>query len=144
MRQQHSEARSLTVFLKTNVFDERQAQHCPSISLSLPVHSAITEDFLHLARAAFTRAYRTGYAYKKIGIILSDIRQEKSAQADLFATGSDPKNTRRMRVMDAINQRYGKGALRSATEGFDAAWAMRNNHLSPDYTTAWNDLMRVR
>jgi len=27
---------------------------------------------------------------------------------------------------------------------FDAGWSMRNNHLSPDYTTTWEGLMRVR
>jgi len=144
LRQQGSEARCLTVFLKTNVFNPHEPQHCPSVSLNLPVHSAVTEEFQHLATRAFRRAYRSGFAYKKVGVIVSEIRPASGAQTDLFATGDDPRHRQRMRVLDAINQRYGKGTLRNATEGFDAGWSMRNNHLSPDYTTTWEGLMRVR
>jgi DNA polymerase V len=144
LRQQGSEARGLTVFLKTNVFSETEPQHCPTVSVQLPTHSAVTEDFLHAASAAFRQAWRSGFAYKKVGVIVSDIRPASGAQADLFATADTPRRRQRMQVLDAINRRYGKGTLRCATEGFDAGWSMRNNHLSPDYTTAWNGLMRVR
>ena len=48
-----------------------------------------------------------------------------------------------MQVMDQINDRYGKGMLRSGTEGFAKQWVMRSDKKSNEYTTNWADLFKV-
>jgi len=45
-----------------------------------------------------------------------------------------------MTVLDSINSRYGKGALHIAASGGTKKWAMRQQYLSPAYTTRWADL----
>jgi len=47
-------------------------------------------------------------------------------------------------MLDGINQRYGRGVLRLAAEGFDRSWQMRRGNLSPGYTTSWDGLLVVR
>ena len=34
-------------------------------------------------------------------------------------------------------------ALRLASEGFDAYWKMKREHLSPRYTSTWDELPKV-
>ena len=49
-----------------------------------------------------------------------------------------------MGVLDSINERYGRGALRLAAEGVEKAWQMRRGNLSQGYTTDWDGLAVVK
>ena len=48
-----------------------------------------------------------------------------------------------MVVMDSINQRYGRGAVRMASENSEC-WKPHQERLSPRYTTKWCDILEVR
>ena len=89
--------------------------------------------------------YRKGYAYKKAGVGLLDLTHEDTYQADLFA-GVDPRSEKLMAVLDQANRRFGRGTMgfASAHGRTQAQWRMRQEHLSPSYTTKWSDLLRVR
>jgi DNA polymerase V len=47
-----------------------------------------------------------------------------------------------MTMMDKINQRHGKGSLFIAAQGSNPSrtWYMRQQFLSPQYTTQWTDI----
>ena len=45
-----------------------------------------------------------------------------------------------MATLDVINQRSGRGTLRSAAEGMEKSWQMKRQRLSPSYTTDWDGL----
>ena len=46
-----------------------------------------------------------------------------------------------MKVLDGINDKFGRGALRYLTQGSDKAfWRMRRNILSGALTTRWAEL----
>ena len=51
-----------------------------------------------------------------------------------------------MAAMDAINHTWGRGTLRTAAAGLSqqGQWAMLSEHLSPRYTTRWNELPVVK
>ena len=45
-----------------------------------------------------------------------------------------------MATMDALNRKYGKGMVRLASSGIDnrtRSWGMRQELLTPQYTTDW-------
>jgi DNA polymerase V len=70
---------------------------------------------------------------------------ETTIQEDLFASPSPGQNdwaARLMSVMDEIN-RKSRTKVRSARQAGPAAYAMRKEHLSPSYTTDWNQLPTV-
>jgi DNA polymerase V len=95
--------------------------------------------------AGLERLYRNGYRYKKSGVMLLDLSAKRLAQEDLFEdTQIKAKSARLMRVMDQINQTWGRGSLRSGASGFEQPWAMRAAHRSPRYTTRWDELPVVR
>jgi len=87
---------------------------------------------------------RDGVAYKKAGVMLHDLGRPERLQGDLFgvATLGDPAL---MRVIDRINERYGRGAAGFGATGWNEkpVWGMRQQTLSPCYTTRWSELPRA-
>lgn len=52
-----------------------------------------------------------------------------------------------MAAMDSVNARYGKGTLHIASSGIDderRQWGMRQQRLTPQYTTRWEDVPLAR
>ncbi|OJI25056.1 DNA polymerase V subunit UmuC [Vibrio vulnificus] len=49
-----------------------------------------------------------------------------------------------MAVFDGLYQRYGDGAVFLAAQGIENKWEMRREMLTPQYTTRWRDLPKVR
>jgi DNA polymerase V len=41
--------------------------------------------------------------------------------------------------MDDINARYGRGAIRVAAESYEKIWKMKQEFLSKQYTSNWQD-----
>ena len=48
-----------------------------------------------------------------------------------------------MQVMDDINQRYGRDSVTFGAEGLTGKWTMRQNRLSPAYTSSWVDIPKI-
>jgi len=79
--------------------------------------------------------------------MLLELSPRANRQSVLFDTRGgvgDARSAKLMYVLDGINQRYGRWALRLAAEGVERAWQMRRGNMSPGYTTSWEDLPIVR
>ena len=50
---------------------------------------------------------------------------------------------RLMSAMDRVNDREGRDVLRIAEQGFARRWTLRQERLSPCYTTRWADFMTI-
>ena len=103
-----------------------------------------TDDKTKLVRAALAglkAMYRSGYNYKKSGVLLMGLQARESVQATLFDDpATQAKSTSMMHVMDDINQRMGQGSIAIAASGISQHWAMRRERKSPDYTSDWDEL----
>ena len=49
-----------------------------------------------------------------------------------------------MKTIDQINYKYGRSAIKLASEGIEKKWSMRRKRISPCYTTRFDELMEVR
>ncbi len=49
-----------------------------------------------------------------------------------------------MKTLDHINARYGKDTLQYASAGLRKGWEMRRDMMSPEFTTHWPDIARVK
>ncbi len=92
--------------------------------------------------------FRDGKVYKKAGVIVSGIEPEESCSTTLSlfaeeAPVADERDRRIMRVMDDINLRYGRGAVRLASENSES-WKPNQERLSPRYTSRWSDIIEVK
>ena len=93
------------------------------------------------AKRLLARVYRPGFAYKKAGVDLLELTEAGQRQTGLFDTLDRPARSRLMEAYDAINAKHGSGAIRTAAQSFEAkGWHMRREHLSPAYTTRWDEL----
>ena len=92
----------------------------------------------------FERIFRPGYRYKKVGVWLSDLVVPTAVQQSLFDADPHPGHSQLMQVMDRINAQYGKATLRTASSGFRRnEWKLRQQQLSPRYTTCLDEIMQI-
>jgi len=147
LRKEYSLASLLTVFIATSPFDELDKRYWGTRTAALQYP---TQDSIAILRAAETMLagiFREGKVYKKAGVMVSGIvpRASCSTTLSLFAEAApaaDERDAKLMQVMDAINQRYGRGAVHLAAENSEA-WKPNQERLSPCYTTRWSDIIQV-
>ena len=140
LRDQGSLAGMVQVYIRTNPHKD-SPQYQRGLTIPLPDPS---NDTLYLTRAALWglgRIYRHGFAYQKAGIVLMNLTDATSSQASLFGSARD--NSQLMAVMDRINAIWGRGTLRSASEGVQKSWTMKQERMSPCYTTSWDHLLEA-
>lgn len=87
--------------------------------------------------------YQEGTAYKKAGVIVSEIVPSSQRQFKLFDE-ENPKYQKLMEVMDAVQAKTGERKLRLASQDLKRTWKMKQNHLSNRYTTNFNELLEVK
>lgn len=147
LRARSLQAGGVWVWLNTNPFKPGAKQYHPSKAMQLIHPSSDTREVMGMAQALVRSMWRPGYRYKKAGIGLLDLSHGDVHQADLFS-GVDPRSAMLMAVMDQANRRFGRGSmsLASAAKRPNQApkWAMHQEHLSPAYTTRWDELLKVR
>jgi DNA polymerase V len=64
-------------------------------------------------------------------------------QGGLFDRPDDALSIRRMRAIDELNARFGRGAVGFGVAGERHGWGLRRKFISPRYTTVWDELLRV-
>jgi len=153
LRRQATYTHSLTVFLNTPPFQERLPQYHPSVTIRL---QEPTQDTLTLTQAALRglkTIYRPGYLYQKAGVMLLEISSAQGQQRTLFKeqeTHSSRNREQLLEVMDLINRNMGRETLWTASQGLARLerskedWRMNRRHLSPAYTTRWDQLPHVQ
>lgn len=138
-------AAALMVFAETDNFKPEMRQHHPSRSMTMIAPTADTRVVLTALRYLLRDMLRQGYAYKKVGVALMDLARPRDVQPDLFraSTVGDPTL---MTTLDRINRRFGRGSVGMAASGWQSRpeWRMRQNLLSPCYTTRVSDVPRAR
>jgi len=139
LRKQNSQAALIQVFLQTNRFRKDQPQYMPCMAVPLPRPTHDTLEVNRWADALCERMYKPDYAYKKAGIVLSEISPVTHRQAD-WTEPDVFNNDKLMQALDGLNQRYGRGAVTVSTQGAYKEWQMRQERKSPNYTTCWEDV----
>ncbi len=145
LRKQKCSASEIRVFIYTNPHNPKHKQYYGYIKLNLDVASNDNNIVIKEALKGLQMIYRSDCVYKKVGVIVSKIVPNKQVQLSLFdKIENRPRYKILSSVMDKINRTMGRDKLRIATQGFDRKWRMRQEQLSPCYTTRWDDLLRVK
>jgi DNA polymerase V len=143
LRKQNSCARKIHVFIQTNIHRKEDDQYFHSITLELPVPSNSTKELLKSAMKALDIIYLPGYQYNKTGVMVLDVIPDEQIQLNLFEdNGENDKAV--MKAIDGINKAFGTDVVRMATQEFNKKWKLRRRHLSPCYTTRFDQLMIVK
>ncbi|MCB5161437.1 translesion error-prone DNA polymerase V subunit UmuC [Marinomonas algarum] len=134
--------RVVNVFIRTSPFVSDEPQYSKTLTAELPSPTDDTRDLLEITNAIFQQLYRDGFRYAKAGVMLTDFYERKCFQSDLFNTSHSAKSAALMTVVDQINQ-SGLGRVFFASQGTSSTWSMKREHLSPAYTTRWDNLKTV-
>jgi DNA polymerase V len=154
LRGQRSVAGALQVFLSTSPFRKQDRQHSPSATLALKPPTGDTRLLAAAATRLLEGMFRPGYCYVKAGVVLVDLQPQSRVmdEPDLFGEAAPQPVPRRdrarlMTAMDALNQRFGHGAVEVA----GAARPSRPNTStakqelrSPRYTTRLDEVITAR
>lgn len=155
LRAQESLAASVQVFVSTSPFRRNDRQHSPHATTPLIRPSADTRVLIAAALRALQAIYRTGFNYVKAGVMLVDLRPQGRSQGELDLLAQDaedraatePARPTLMSALDALNQRFGRGAISVASAlrpdkapGYDS----KRERMSPRYTTRLDEVPLAR
>ena len=141
LRAQESVCYGLSAFIHTNPF-KPVPQYYGTDSVTF---SSGTSDVLRLIKGAhevLERIYRPGFGYKKGGILLNHIVPRSATQLDLFQEDHSD-NERLNSVVDLIIKKYGPHTVKSGACGIQQAWKTIHDYRSRNFTTDWDELLRV-
>lgn len=147
------------VFVDTNRHKPGYRRWTREIKLANPTNdsgqiiSLLVNELQHLPKPAMNSGFSriTGLSwsvdYHRLGVYLQDLVPAHTLQTDLLGRVDVRKHdvsTARMRAVDHINRRYGKGKLHFATEDLAASWQPKHNLRSPRYVSHWAELPEAK
>ncbi|MBO4434687.1 MAG: Y-family DNA polymerase [Bacteroidales bacterium] len=144
LRRQKSVCQEVAVFALTNRFRDDAPQTFGSHLTVLPNPSDDYRAIIGAALGACRSFWRSGYAYKKAGVLLGRIGQASAQVPSLFEDASELERSERLsRALDDISSAYGRGTVRFGNQG-DGRIRSSCERQSPHYTTLWSDIPKVR
>jgi DNA polymerase V len=143
LRGEGGQASTIQVFIQTNTFNENQPQYCQAASMALVPPTSHASEIVRRGRETLARIFRPGFRYKKVGVMLSGIESEATAQLSLLRE-PDERGKRLMDVLDRVNAKWGSETLSLAASGIKRPWNMRQDYRSPRYTTVWEEIPDVK
>lgn len=156
IRQQHSVAGVVGVFIDTNHFREDLPQYGMFRTLNLPTPSSSTQTIVSAALDCLDRAFIQGFHYKRAGVMLMTLSSDNAIQTNF--SDFNPEKYKKMRkldvVVDKINRHDGTETVVLGSQQYTAkdgkgkaghfADAIKRDKKSPNYTTRWSDIIKVK
>ncbi|KYP13166.1 MAG: hypothetical protein A1D16_07170 [Flavihumibacter sp. CACIAM 22H1] len=151
LRRQQSAASEIEVYIVAA--DENRFIYRPKkfrSSIRLPRPSSATNELIQFALPLVDALYQGKRKYLKAGVLLSGLVPQSSLQEDLCFSGQtmNPEqhqfNRKLMLALDNINFSQGAETIRFAATGVQPTWKMKQEKMSPRYTTCWKELREIR
>lgn len=133
----------MKVFISTDTYATAAPQHSASASTNFMSPTADSRVIVAAAMRIFDRIWRDCFAWRKAGILLMDLSSGADVQPNLFSN-QIPSGYNLMKAVDRINDRFGRGSVGLGISAKNAEWRMRQDQMSPHYTTRWKEIMQVR
>lgn len=123
LRAMNGVCRCISVFLRTNRYHTERGIYYPEASVTLETPTDLTHVIVDAAIECLKKIYSSDVAYKRAGVILSDITPVKSVVPSLFDSIDDTSRKDRtdsapalMEVLDRLNHSVGKSVVRLASQ----------------------------
>ena len=140
IRSEGSLAAGLQVFIMTNRFREDQAQYSNARTLALDEPTDDPIRIVQNAKRLLHNIYRSGFAYKKAGVILLDLAPASFRQGLLFEEHQKPRRREFVDAVEEVAGRYRAGGAFWGGQGIGKQWQMRREMRTPGYTSNWDDI----
>jgi len=144
LRDQNTVCKKVSVFILTNPFKPEAKQYQGYQILEFPTATNDSLEISKMALQGLRNIFKEDCIYKKAGVIVHDISPESQLQLNMFDKVDRAKRKSLMQVYDTINDKMGRDTVRLTTQGFDRKWKMKQEQLSPCYTTRISELLEVK
>ena len=143
LRNQNSSCYTIYIILRSSKHNTNEKQHRVSTSVQLPYPTNSSLVISTEAVKAVASIFKPNIKYKRAGVIVAGLVPTDNFQMNLFET-ENPKHKPLMDVLDAMNNKYGDYKIKLANQDLQRTWKMRQERLSPQYTTNINDIIVVK
>jgi DNA polymerase V len=142
LRSQRQCAGYISVFLRTNRHHQTK-NYSPSLGTVIEEATADSSILISIAKGLLREIYKKRYEFKRAGIVVTGLVDEKLVQKNLYAK-SYGLGKEVLQTVDDLNQKYGRGKVGFAAEGTRDQFTTQQSLRSPRYTTNWKELLEVR
>lgn len=142
LREQNSCCNSIMVFILTNRHRKDLAQHNKSITIKTDHPTNSSFDIVKHAVKGLKIIYKEGFQYKKAGVIVMGLTPNNEIQLNFF-TSQNPKHKTLMKTMDDLNNSMGQKKIKLACQDLSRTWKMKQEKLSPRYTTRLDEIITI-
>jgi len=143
LRQQNSHCNALVVFVRSDPHKKEATYYQNSCTVGLPYATNSSITLSKFARAGLKTLYQSGIVYKKAGVILLGLTPADTQQLTLFDAAIGRHDVL-MKTIDTIHKRFGPNRMKLANQDLKRTWKMKQNHLSPRFTTELTEIIRVK
>jgi DNA polymerase V len=143
MRRNNLAAQAVTVFVSTDRFYPVPEPYSNSATYISTYPSDSNQEIQEWTIQTLERIYKTGFDYRKAGIILSGLVPAEKLTKRMFDDERFERQHNLMKAIDEINRKFRKDTVRFGSVKTEGNWRMKQTRKSPCYTTHWQELLVV-
>jgi DNA polymerase V len=145
LRKQNSCCHTIIVMLVIDKHKYESQKYYFNKAITLPYATNSTLTISNAATAILKELYvgNENIKFKKAGVIVTEFIDENKKQLQLFEE-ENPKHLALMKAMDIINAKIGDRKVKLASQDLKVTWNMKQNHLSPNYTTKFKEILEIK
>lgn len=132
---------NLIIFISTSRFKPNRYKAFEIQTFTYPTSNTL--DLIHSASIMLKKIYRSGYEYKKSGIMFTMISSERIHQNLIFEKCELEDKNYLFNTVDKINNEWGRNIIKPATCMFQKTFS-KSELISPRYTTRWEDIPHAK
>lgn len=130
LRSEGSVASTVMVYLLGDRFREDIPYYANSCHVNLITPSSSGIIIVKYALQAFACIFKEGFAYRKAGVALLNIKPAADVQLNIFDDTDHNKQSRLMNAIDRINSRYTTQAIKIASTTGANEWKPQQKHIN--------------
>jgi DNA polymerase V len=143
LRKQKSCCHGVILYLRKDKYKVEKERYNFYKLETLPFASNSNLTLSSVAVKLLKELFEEGEIYKKAGVIVTQIIPENQKQLHLFEE-ENPKHQKLMKVIDDFHKKTGERKIRLGNQDLQRTWKMKQNHLSPKYTTDIKAIFTVK
>ena len=132
MRWNNLAVKTVTVFLHTDRFRPVPHKYFGKYSYKSVYHSDVTSEIYGWVNVCLGAAFRSGFQFRKAGVILSDLVAPNEIPYRLFEQKDFERRHDLSKIIDEVNFRYGRDAVRFAALEARGDWQGKSQHRGND------------
>lgn len=145
LRKQKSCCQTIIVMLviDKHKYESQKYYFNKAVTLPFATNSTLTISTIAIAMLKELHKGNEGVKFKKAGVIVTELIDEDKKQLQLFEE-ENPKHLAIMKAMDYLNTKIGDRKVKLGTQNLSLTWNMNQNHLSPRFTTRFNEILEIK